>query len=46
MLTQTHIQTIENVAPSYLQALSISAVAHFDHFLSSREGAGVDKFRG
>lgn len=37
---------MENVAPSDLQALSIFAVAHFDHFLTSREGAGVDKSRG
>lgn len=46
MLTQTQRQTSANVAPSYLQALSISAVVHFDQFLTSVECAGVKKFRG
>ena len=38
------MQTSENVAPLDLQALSISAVAHFDQFLISMECAGIQKF--
>lgn len=45
MLTQTHVQTSGNVAPPYVQSLSIFAVALFD-FLISMECAGIEKFRG